>query len=124
MPFAPLRPCRYPRCPGLARSGYCDKHKSERRRYDRERGNSTERLYTYKWQVASRRFLAEHGLCGDRLDGAPPVMSLCRERGIWTPATQVDHCQPHKGDLSLFWDMNNWQALCARCGARKSAKGL
>jgi 5-methylcytosine-specific restriction protein A len=29
-----------------------------------------------------------------------------------TPARVVDHVKPHKGDMVLFWDENNWQALC------------
>ncbi len=30
------------------------------------------------------------------------------------PATVVDHIKPHRGDPKLFWDQENWQALCAR----------
>ncbi|WP_256371941.1 hypothetical protein [Roseivivax sp. THAF197b] len=25
----------------------------------------------------------------------------------------VDHVIPHRGDMQLFWDRTNWQALCA-----------
>lgn len=24
----------------------------------------------------------------------------------------VDHIVPHKGDMALFWDSQNWQPLC------------
>jgi 5-methylcytosine-specific restriction enzyme A len=27
-------------------------------------------------------------------------------------AEVVDHIIPHKGDINLFWDTKNWQALC------------
>lgn len=27
----------------------------------------------------------------------------------------VDHIRPHRGDPVLFWDENNWQALCKFC---------
>ncbi len=27
-------------------------------------------------------------------------------------ANVVDHITPHRGDKKLFWDENNWQALC------------
>ncbi|WP_223251991.1 HNH endonuclease signature motif containing protein [Paracoccus mutanolyticus] len=27
-------------------------------------------------------------------------------------ATLVDHIKPHRGDKALFWNWNNWQALC------------
>ncbi|HWL55465.1 MAG TPA: HNH endonuclease [Paracoccus sp. (in: a-proteobacteria)] len=30
-------------------------------------------------------------------------------------ATLVDHIKPHRGDKALFWNWNNWQALCAPC---------
>jgi len=31
------------------------------------------------------------------------------------PARIVDHIRPHRGDLGLFWDSNNWQSLCWTC---------
>lgn len=27
----------------------------------------------------------------------------------------VDHIIPHKGDMTLFWDPDNWQSLCFWC---------
>jgi 5-methylcytosine-specific restriction endonuclease McrA len=27
----------------------------------------------------------------------------------------VDHVTPHKGDLALFFNRENWQSLCKRC---------
>ena len=24
----------------------------------------------------------------------------------------VDHIEPHKGDMALFWDQDNWQSGC------------
>lgn len=38
---------------------------------------------------------------------------MCRADGRITPATVVDHIQPHRGDAALFWREANWQALCA-----------
>lgn len=52
-------------------------------------------------------------------------MSRCYDEKRTVLAEQVDHVVPHRGDPVLFWDvLNNWQSLCARCGARKSAAGL
>jgi 5-methylcytosine-specific restriction protein A len=34
--------------------------------------------------------------------------------GRYVKATDVDHIVPHRGDSILFWDQNNWQALCHR----------
>jgi len=51
-------------------------------------------------------------------------MSQCYLEQRETPSAQTDHVVPHRGDMRLFWDANNWQALCAECGARKSQAGL
>ena len=37
---------------------------------------------------------------------------MCQAEGRHTPAQVTDHITPHKGDLALFWDRNNWQSLC------------
>ncbi len=39
-----------------------------------------------------------------------------------TAATDVDHIQPHRGDMTLFWDSSNWQPLCHRHHAQKTAR--
>lgn len=59
---------------------------------------------TAAWRNARLSFLTEHPLC--RLHG---------ELGKVKQACVVDHIKPHKGDLSLFWDRSNWQALCKQC---------
>jgi 5-methylcytosine-specific restriction protein A len=60
-----------------------------------------------------------------RPGGRVPVLSECYRLGRYSLAVQVDHVIPHKGDPVLFWDeLENWQSLCASCGARKSALGL
>jgi 5-methylcytosine-specific restriction endonuclease McrA len=61
-------------------------------------------MYDARWRKARINFLAEHPLC-----------VLCKQAGRLTPSTVVDHVIPHKGDLSLFWDTRNWQAICATC---------
>lgn len=35
--------------------------------------------------------------------------------GRYVAATVVDHIVPHRGDMKLFWDRDNWQALCKAC---------
>lgn len=50
-----------------------------------------------------------------------PVCRRCTERGRpGVPATQADHIIPHEGDWSLFTDLDNLQALCARCHSIKT----
>lgn len=67
-------------------------------------------LYGRRWQRARRVFLAEHPLCVH-----------CQREGRVTPATDVDHIEPHRGDEALFWRPGNWQALCHECHSRKTA---
>lgn len=47
-----------------------------------------------------------------------PTCTLCKQLGRTTAATVVDHIKPHRGDLELFYDPSNLQALCAPCHDR------
>jgi 5-methylcytosine-specific restriction endonuclease McrA len=40
---------------------------------------------------------------------------MCKKQGRVTAAQVVDHITPHKMDMVLFWDTDNWQSLCKRC---------
>jgi len=55
--------------------------------------------HTKRWLQLSLRFRIQHPHCVF-CDG---------------PAQCVDHKTPHKGNLKLFWDLNNLQAMCFRC---------
>mgnify|MGYP004656662155 CR=1 FL=1 len=121
MPSAFKRPCKQPGCRKYAipGKGYCEEHLKQHEEYvatikaqrDKYRGTRTERGYSNVWSRASKRYLCEHPLCVE-----------CLRQGITTPATEVDHIKPHKGDKELFWDENNWQALCHKCHSRKTAR--
>lgn len=87
--------------------------RQHKRRIDAPRAKPHHHLYGWRWQRESRRFLA-------RPDNVLCV--YCKRRGKLVPAEQVDHIQPHRGDLTLFWDRTNWQGLCSSCGAEKSAR--
>lgn len=65
---------------------------------------SGQRGYDYRWQKARKAYLAKHPLC-----------VLCMAAGRTTASDTVDHRIPHRGDVTLFWDETNWQALCAPC---------
>ena len=69
------------------------------------------RGYGRAWQKASRQYLATHPLC-----------VKCMSVGRHTKATVVDHIKPHRGDSVLFWNRDNWQALCKRCHDQKTAR--
>ena len=68
------------------------------------RTSSASRGYGHRWRLARNRFLTKHPLC-----------RMCQEVGRVSAATLVDHIRPHRGNMRLFWDMSNWQALCAPC---------
>lgn len=70
------------------------------RERDERRGTAHERGYGSRWQKTSKGFLARHPLC---------VAS--KANGVIRAATLVDHIIPHRGDMQLFWDPTNWQAL-------------
>jgi len=111
----PLKPCNAPGCPELVRGQtYCENHQSltkERKAdADRYRGSSSSRGYNYRWQKARKEFLSHNPLC-----------VACYEEGIFTPATVVDHIDPHKGDKDKFWDKSNWQPMCSPCHSKKTA---
>lgn len=49
-----------------------------------------------------------------------PLCAHCLIDGAITAATVVDHIRPHRGDMRVFWDSDNWQSLCASCHGRKT----
>lgn len=112
MPDKPLRACSFPGCPELTRERFCEKHKQQdRKRVDERRGSAHERGYSYRWQKYRENYLKQHPLC-----------VKCLEEGKITIATVVDHITPHKGDIVLFWRVENHQALCKRCHDIKTVK--
>lgn len=62
------------------------------------------RGYDARWRKYRLQFLAEHPLC-----------VMCKQVGRTEAATVVDHVQPHRGDMALFWEPTNHQALCKPC---------
>ena len=108
MPQIPLHTCAKPGCNNLTRDRYCELHNQ---RPQDTRANSNERGYTYKWHREAKSYLAKHPWCVE-----------CGRNGRHSPATEVDHIIPHKGNQQLFWDRGNWQGLCHRCHSRKTAK--
>ena len=114
MPSAAAKPCR--KCGVLVHSGgsYCTKHKREvKQRAETKRESSTARGYGYRWQQTSKGFLKKHPLC---------QCPECQEGKIRVvESTVVDHIIPHRGDMKLFWDPNNWQAMAKPCHDKKTA---
>lgn len=116
MPIAAPKPCRAAGCGVLVREGgYCPAHKREvKKEVESRRESSTARGYGYRWQQTSKGFLRAHPLC---------QCPECKEGAIrLLPSQVVDHIIPHKGDMDLFWDRNNWQAMAKVCHDKKTAR--
>jgi len=68
-------------------------------------------MYNRRWIKQRELFIQSNPLC-----------IACENVGRVRPAAEVDHIIAHKGDEVLFWDVNNWQALCKRCHSRKTVR--
>jgi len=92
----------------LVASGRCDRCQ---KKTEGQRKTAAQRGYGYRWQKTSAAYLRAHPFCVDpyRLHGERIVLAEC-----------TDHIRPHKGDMKLFWDPNNWQALCDSCNSLKA----
>jgi 5-methylcytosine-specific restriction enzyme A len=69
-----------------------------------------------RWKREKSVHLDENPLCVD-----------CLKDGVYSGGStrrpnHVDHIVPHRGDDTLFWDRTNWQTLCQRHHAIKSAR--
>ena len=79
--------------------------------YERDRPSAARRGYGWRWRIASKRYLRANPLCAE-----------CLRRGRTKSAEVVDHIVPHRGDMKLFWDQDNWQGLCVPDHNAKSAR--
>ena len=68
------------------------------------RKSSSARGYNNAWAKYRLSFLRNNPLC-----------TRCKAAGRTTPATVVDHIEPHKGDSVKFWAPENHQSLCMSC---------
>jgi 5-methylcytosine-specific restriction enzyme A len=78
----------------------------EKRKFDRD-ARPWHRFYgTGFWQRRRRLQLLHEPFC-----------AMCRKAGYGTPATVVDHIEPHRGDWNKF-RLGALQSLCAECHDR------
>jgi 5-methylcytosine-specific restriction protein A len=62
------------------------------------------KLYdTQRWRRERKIYLARQPFC-----------VMCLKHGMKVFGTIVDHIVPHRGDVELFFDVNNRQTLCAK----------
>ncbi len=116
MPTLPKSPCTAPGCSQLVTGGgKCAVHLAQvRKESDARRGTAYQRGYGPRWQAASRGFLRAHPLC------QCPECDEGRLRIL--PSEVTDHIIPHRGDMKLFWDSKNWQAMSKVCHDKKTAR--
>jgi 5-methylcytosine-specific restriction endonuclease McrA len=65
--------------------------------------------YSHLYQNTRWKKLAKHYLDKN------PLCVPCLSAGKTTAATIVHHITEHKGDCQLFWNEDNFQAVCASC---------
>jgi len=109
------KPCLHPACGVLTNKPYCIEHMREpvQRPKDDARPSADKRGYGNAWRKARLGYLKSHPLCVHH-----------QERGFTVASNEVDHIIDHKGDQALFWDKENWQALCKSCHSKKTAKTM
>ena len=95
MPYQPLRRCSYPNCKNKVKSGRCEEHKPKDTRV-----SSSARGYNYAWSKYRLKYLRLHPLC-----------VMCLKKGIYTPATVIDHITPVENGQAdpLFWVEDNME---------------
>lgn len=110
MPSKSKKPCAQFGCAALVEIGtsYCTKHKREK--YKQYIKSDYQKLYNcHRWVKLRKGFLLKNPFC-----------VICGRTGFVSKSTTVDHMVDHKGDLTLFWDVDNMQALCTPCHNRKT----
>lgn len=111
MPYRAKKLCNTPGCTNLCNSRMCDSCKGIRqRKQDQVRGTAHQRGYNARWRRARTHYLLRNPICVE-----------CLKKDRVSASTVVDHIIPHEGDMILFWNRSNWQALCKTCHDIKTA---
>lgn len=108
----PLRRCKHPGCRMLTSEGYCPAHKPKS---DRQESAAWHHLYTdprYGWKERRTDQLIREPWCRE-----------CARIGHRVRATDVDHIEPHRGDVRKFMT-GELQSLCHRCHSRKTMREM
>ena len=67
------------------------------------------------WQKASAAWLQQYPFCVLCLVRGKINERSDNDRCDTQRTLVVDHITPHRGDMDLFWDQDNWQTLCRLC---------
>ena len=108
----PLRKCNHPGCRMLTSEGYCPAHKPKA---VRKESAAWHYLYTdprYHWAERRTDQLIREPFCRE-----------CARMGQRVRATDVDHIEPHRGDVVKFMT-GNLQSLCHSHHSRKTRQEM
>lgn len=101
-----MRPCLQPGCPQIVEGTYCEAHGPERER----RKLPTQFVdYGSGWRRIRQRHVSQQPLCVS-----------CERAGRVTPAQEVDHIIPWRGNQTLLRAGWNLQSLCRSCHHEKT----
>lgn len=92
-------------------NSYADRERVRKQHIDATRGTAAKRGYGAKWQRYREAYLAQHPLC-----------ERCQANGRLVAATVINHRRDHRGDMRLFWDAANHEALCKSCHDAHTAR--
>jgi len=74
------------------------------------RDSASKRGYGHRWAQCRKRILAQNPLCAS-----------CLKKGLYVPATLVDHIEPVQSCADpKFYALFNLQPLCRACHAKKT----
>ena len=120
MPNKMLKQCRVPRCPGLTREKYCDKHahleaklKAEaNKHYDKVFRDQDAKAFYHSPQWKKVRAIKMN---------RNPFCEICSANNRYARAEIVDHIvEIRDGGAAL--NIDNLQSLCRTCHNQKTAK--
>jgi 5-methylcytosine-specific restriction protein A len=114
MPIKPKRLCNANGCTELVTTSYCSKH--EHIPIEKLKQSHKKRPYYHAWYSSQR--WKELRIYYLKLN---PLCVYCLKDKLYTPSTVVDHIVSHRGNKTMFWDINNLQALCKPCHDIKTA---
>lgn len=106
-----MRFCATPGCAMRVPKGHCPAH-ARMREQGRYNADMRHLYFSARWLRLRAQVLDEQPLC-----------PTCQAERRIEPGTDIDHIVPHRGDLNLFWDRANLQALCHACHSAKTARG-
>lgn len=110
--FSAPKTCADCKQPAVRGTRFCAAHATDNSSARSAKANADQRWWSKWYHTSHWRDLRTLVLARD------PVCKIC-ERAA---STVADHIKPHRGDRTLFCDLENLQGLCAPCHSIKTAR--